>query len=52
MTLSPLRVLVLDLGLPGADGFAVIRAKLEADPQQPAPIATEQGVGYRLRAPD
>ena len=29
-----------------------LRQKLEADPQQPALIATEQGVGYRLRAPD
>jgi len=29
-----------------------LRQKLEADPQQPRLIATEQGVGYRLRAPD
>lgn len=29
-----------------------LRQKLEADPQQPKLIATEQGVGYRLRAPD
>jgi two-component system, OmpR family, KDP operon response regulator KdpE len=29
-----------------------LRQKLEADPQQPRLIATEQGVGYRLRAAD
>ena len=29
-----------------------LRQKLEADPQQPRLIETEQGVGYRLRAPD
>jgi two-component system KDP operon response regulator KdpE len=29
-----------------------LRQKLETDPQQPRLIATEQGVGYRLRAPD
>jgi two-component system, OmpR family, KDP operon response regulator KdpE len=29
-----------------------LRQKLEADPQQPALILTEQGVGYRLRAAD
>ena len=29
-----------------------LRQKLEADPQQPSLIQTEQGVGYRLRAAD
>lgn len=29
-----------------------LRQKLEADPQQPQLIVTEQGVGYRLRAAD
>jgi len=29
-----------------------LRQKLEADPEQPKLIMTEQGVGYRLRAPD
>jgi two-component system KDP operon response regulator KdpE len=29
-----------------------LRQKLEADPEQPALILTEQGVGYRLRASD
>jgi two-component system, OmpR family, KDP operon response regulator KdpE len=29
-----------------------LRQKLEADPEQPRYILTEQGVGYRMRAPD
>jgi len=29
-----------------------LRQKLEADPQQPRLILTEQGVGYRMRGPD
>jgi hypothetical protein len=29
-----------------------LRQKLEADPEQPSLILTEQGVGYRLRAAD
>lgn len=29
-----------------------LRQKLEADPEQPQLILTEQGVGYRLRSPD
>ena len=29
-----------------------LRQKLEPDPEQPRLIATEQGVGYRLKAPD
>ena len=29
-----------------------LRQKLEADPEQPSLILTEQGVGYRLRSPD
>jgi two-component system KDP operon response regulator KdpE len=29
-----------------------LRQKIEADPEQPTLIQTEQGVGYRLRSPD
>ena len=29
-----------------------LRQKLEANPEQPSLIQTEQGVGYRLRAAD
>jgi two-component system, OmpR family, KDP operon response regulator KdpE len=29
-----------------------LRQKIEVNPEQPSPILTEQGVGYRLRAPD
>ncbi len=29
-----------------------LRQKIEADPEQPRLIVTEQGVGYRLRAAD
>ncbi|MGN6517262.1 MAG: response regulator transcription factor, partial [Rhizomicrobium sp.] len=29
-----------------------LRQKIEANPEQPSLIQTEQGVGYRLRAPD
>ena len=29
-----------------------LRQKIEADPEQPKLILTEQGVGYRLRASD
>jgi two-component system, OmpR family, KDP operon response regulator KdpE len=29
-----------------------LRQKLEANPEQPSLILTEQGVGYRLRAAD
>jgi two-component system KDP operon response regulator KdpE len=29
-----------------------LRQKIEADPEQPRHILTEQGVGYRLRSPD
>ena len=29
-----------------------LRQKLEADPEQPSLILTEQGVGYRLRSAD
>jgi two-component system KDP operon response regulator KdpE len=30
----------------------VLRQKIEADPEQPRFLVTEQGVGYRMRAPD
>ena len=41
-------LIVLDVMMPGMDGFAVLREKIEANPSKPVSLVTTKGLGYRL----